>query len=222
MVFAVPGYGVSVAGGSHDGAAPAIPRSRSAAPVGWAIAPATRFMKVRVVAVATRRKIARSRPAPTAPSGGRYAPASVSDGDLLPGRGQRDVGVQGGEQPAAGPGGFPPQRQHGGGLAGHQVPEVNLDQPGYTRGGTQRADPGQAGDPLVVGRLRSAQQRAAASQVRQPGLSRGEADISSTSSLMNTPGIKPGHRSPGGWGLGPHRGAGGPRVTSPKGTTPRQ
>jgi GAF domain/Stage II sporulation protein E (SpoIIE) len=42
------------------------------------MAPATRFMKVRVVAVATRCKIARSRPVPTAPSGGRYVPASLS------------------------------------------------------------------------------------------------------------------------------------------------
>lgn len=71
-------YTVSVAGGSHDGAAPAIPRTRSAAPAGWTMASATRFMKARVVAVATRRKIARSRPVPKAPSGGRYAPASVS------------------------------------------------------------------------------------------------------------------------------------------------
>jgi hypothetical protein len=59
------------AGGSNDGAAPASPRSRSAAPPRWATAPATRFIKVRAVSAATRCKITRSRPSPAAPSGGR-------------------------------------------------------------------------------------------------------------------------------------------------------
>jgi hypothetical protein len=38
------------------------------------------------------------------------SPGQLEHGGLLPGRGQRDAGVQSGEQSAARPGGFPPQR----------------------------------------------------------------------------------------------------------------
>jgi hypothetical protein len=62
-------YDVSGAGGSHRGPGPAVPDSAVAArPV---IPAATRLMKFRIVAAATRCKIARSSPAPSEPSGGR-------------------------------------------------------------------------------------------------------------------------------------------------------
>jgi len=98
-------------------------------------------------------------------------------GGVLTGRAQRDVSVQGREQPAAGADGFPPQRKHGRVLVDHQIPEMHLDQPGHTRSGPQRVDPDHANDPQAVGILRSIQQRALASKVRQPGLGSIKADI---------------------------------------------
>ena len=72
---------------------------------------------------------------------------------VLPGGGQRHVGIQGREQPAARPGSLPPQREHGGVTAGHHVQEMHLDRLGHARRGTQRADPDQAGEAITVGSL---------------------------------------------------------------------
>ena len=64
-------------------------------------------------------------------------------GGVVPGGGQRNIGVQGREESAARPGSLPPQREHGGLTADRQVQEMHLDQLGHARRGAQRADPGQ-------------------------------------------------------------------------------
>ena len=73
---------------------------------------------------------------------------------MFPGRGQRHVGIQGGERPAARPGSLPPQREHSGLTAGHHFQEMHLDQFGHARRRTQRADPDQASKAITVGSLR--------------------------------------------------------------------
>lgn len=64
-------YCVSVAGGSQDGSRLAVSGLGSAAGAGSAMASATRSRKLRIVAAAARRKIARSSRAPRVPRGGR-------------------------------------------------------------------------------------------------------------------------------------------------------
>jgi len=96
---------------------------------------------------------------------------------MLPGGGQRDVGIQGRKQPAARSGGLPPQREHGGLTAGHHFQEMHLDQLGHARRGTQRADPDQASKAITVGSLRHASQQPTASHICEPGLGRAEAQI---------------------------------------------
>jgi hypothetical protein len=101
---------------------------------------------------------------------------------MLPCGGQRHVGIQGGEQPAARPGSLPPQREHGGLTAGRHFQEKHLDQLGHARRGVQRADPDQASKAILVGFLRRASQRPAASLAAAVGKLRS----SSTSPATNT------------------------------------
>jgi len=54
---------------------------------------------------------------------------------------------------------------------------MHLDQLGHARRGTQRTDPDQASKAITVGSLRRASQRPAPSQIREPGLLGGEAQI---------------------------------------------
>jgi hypothetical protein len=96
---------------------------------------------------------------------------------MLPGGDQRNIAIQGREQPAARPGSLPPQREHGGLTAGHQFQEMHLDQLGHARRGTQRADPDQASKAITVGSLRHGSQQPAASQIREPGRRGREAQI---------------------------------------------
>lgn len=133
------GYGVSAVGGSREGSVPACPCPGSAALAGWAMAAATRLRKAWIVAAATRCKIARSSPAPGIPAAAGGS-GEREQGGLLPGWCQRDVGVQGREQPAARPAGFPPQRQLR--RAGRAGSNPGRD-PGCSAAGTARA----AGQP---------------------------------------------------------------------------
>jgi hypothetical protein len=54
---------------------------------------------------------------------------------------------------------------------------MHLDQLGHARRGAQRADPDQASQAIIVGFLRRASQRPAASQIREPGRRGREAQI---------------------------------------------
>jgi hypothetical protein len=96
---------------------------------------------------------------------------------MLPCGGQRHVGIQGGEQPAARPGSLPPQREHGGLTAGRYFQDMHPGQRGHARRGAQRADPDQAGQAIIVGFPRRASQRPAASQSREPSRRGREAQI---------------------------------------------
>lgn len=74
--------------------------------------------------------------------GQRTEPAGAGQrkpGGVFPGWRQRDARRPGPGQPAAGPGGFPPQRQHGGLIAGHQFQDVHVSQLGRARRCAQRA-----------------------------------------------------------------------------------
>jgi len=57
---------------------------------------------------------------------------------VLPGRSQRDVGIQGREQLAAGPDHFPPQREPGRIAVCLQVLDMHPDEPGQARYRVQR------------------------------------------------------------------------------------
>ena len=81
-------------------------------------------------------------------------PGRRQPGGTLPGSGQPDVGIQGGEQPAARPGGLSPQREHRGPIPGHHVQDLRLGQLGHARDLAQRTDPGQAGKAITVGSVR--------------------------------------------------------------------
>lgn len=96
---------------------------------------------------------------------------------LLPGGGQRDISIQGGKQYAARPGGLPPQRQHHAAAARHRVPVMHPDQPGHASAVAQRADPGQASDPVAIGMARGIHQRPATSHSHHPGPGSVKTDI---------------------------------------------
>jgi hypothetical protein len=97
---------------------------------------------------------------------------------MLPGGGQAVVGIQSREQPAARPDGLPPQREHGGLTTGRHFQEMH-PRPAWTcrpRRPVGRPGP-EASKAIIVGSLRRASQRSAASQIREPSRCGREAQI---------------------------------------------
>ena len=108
---------------------------------------------------------------------------------MLPGGGQRDVSIQGREQPLPRTGGFPPQRERSGLIACRLVPRMHPGQPGYTPDRTRRTDPGQAGKPLAVGFRGDSGERAVVREVRQSRPGSIKAGPSCVWSLANIPSV---------------------------------
>jgi hypothetical protein len=147
---------------------------RSAAPTGCTRAQASRAIKQRIVRVAKQRTSAGSSVA-DAWAGSRYTPASVSTVVVSPGRGKRQVGIQGWEHGAVRAYRLPAQPQLG---TVSRFPPGSRPYPGQPahscRGPCVLC---QVGDPLTVGTFGRTHQHAIAGKAVQPGTRGIKADV---------------------------------------------